>query len=428
LTAFYERQPSRYILFLMYVILCQDCKAELKEDVFRVSCPTCGGPLGFRYSDDGVFAETPGNSMWRYRSQLPVRPQSAIVSLQEGFTPLQKTRCHKRVEVYLKNETMNPTGSHKDRAISIGMTKALEFGYDAVMLYSDGSTALASAAYAARAGIRNITLVPPGMPDSRLLPLVIYNSTLLEYHGSAAAALDWVHKACELLRIYETSTYRRANPYESEGPKTISYEIFQQLVRVPDWLVVPVGGGATLAAIWRGFVELENTRLTSKKPRMVAVLPKGYDILESAMNQGVQSEKDFRSLTLRTAPPTLQAKIAMPCPPDGLEVIAALRESDGLLLYASDNEVLASQKRLGTCEGIYAEPSAAAALSGVEKLLEMERVRDGDTIVAVITGSGFRETGAISEKVKINKFLVEPDSGIATLEKILRKDESPQGY
>jgi len=412
----------------MYAIFCQDCKAPLREDAFRVSCPACAGSLGFQYSGDGFLGSATGNSMWRYRDLLPIRPQSKIVSLHEGFTPLQKTRCHKQAEVYLKNETLNPTGSHKDRALSVGMTKALEFGYDTVMLYSDGSTSLASAAYAARAGVRNITLVPPGMPDFRLLPLVIYNSTVLEYHGNAAEALDWVHDACQRLGIYETSTYRRANPYESEGPKTIAYEIFEQLERAPDWLVVPVGGGATLAAIWRGFVELEAAHLISKRPRMVAVLPQGYDILESAMREGVKSEKDFRALTLQTAPPTLQAKIAMPCPPDGLEVMAALRESNGLLLYANDDEALASQRRLGACEGMYAEPSAAVSFTGVEKLLEMKKVQEGETIVAVITGSGFRETGTIAERVKIKKFSIDPDSGIETLQQILKKDEPPQRY
>jgi threonine synthase len=410
----------------MYAILCQNCRTRPKEDSYRVSCPICGGPLGFEYSDSAGFGASKGRSMWTYHDRLPVHPEFKVVSMGEGFTPLQKTRCHKRAEVYLKNETLNPTGSHKDRALSVGMSKALQFGYDTVMLYSDGSTSLASAAYAARAGIRNITLVPPGMPDSRLLPLIIYNSTVLEYHGSSAEALDWVHDACQRLGIYETSTYRRANPYQSEGPKTIAYEIFEQLNRVPDWVVVPVGGGATLAAIWRGFLEMEAARLTSKRPRMVAVLPEGYDILQTAMNQRVQSEKDLRALTLQNAPPTLQAKIAMVCPPDGLEVIAAINGSGGILLYASDEEALASQRRLGTCEGMYAEPSAAVSFTAVEKLLETKKVKDGETIVAVITGSGFRETGTISDRVKINKFSIEPDSGITTLKQILNEDKPPQ--
>ena len=407
----------------MYRILCEKCKATVEERLYSVACSNCGGPLEFQYARNVSLGPSSCNSMWKYRDFLPVRQLSKLVSLQEGFTPLQKTRFHEGVEVYLKNETLNPTGSHKDRALSIGITKALEFGFDTVMLYSDGSTALASAAYAARAGLRNITVMAPGAPDARLLPLMIYDSTILEYQGKPAEALEWVHQACHRLGIYETSTYRRANPYESEGPKTIGFELFEQLGRTPDWVVVPVGGGATLAGIWRAFLELERLGLISKKPRMVGVLPEGYDILEKAMLRDVRSETDFRSLTLREAPSTLQVKIAMPCPPDGLELITAIRESNGLLIYARDEEALDAQKKLGALEGIYAEPSAAVAWVAVEKLMRMKKIGEGGTVVAVITGSGFRETGVIADRLEIKKVCIEPKSGMATLERILSRDE-----
>jgi threonine synthase len=406
----------------MHSIRCQKCKITLDEGSYRVVCSNCGGSLEFHYARDVSLGPSSCNSIWKYRDFLPVRQPSKIVSLQEGLTPLQKTRFHEKVEVYLKNETVNPTGSHKDRALSIGVTKALEFGFGTVMLYSDGSTALASAAYAARAGLRNITVMAPGAPDIRLLPLMIYDSIILEYQGNPAEALEWVHQACHRLGIYETSTYRRANPYESEGPKTIGFELFEQLGRTPDWVIVPVGGGATLAGIWRAFLELESLGLVSKKPRMVGVLPEGYDILETAMARDVRSETAFRSLTLREAPSTLQVKIAMPCPPDGLELITAIRESNGLLMYARDEEALDAQKKLGAFEGIYAEPSAAVSWVAVEKIRRMEKIGEGDTVVAIITGSGFRETGVISDRLKIKKLCIEPRSGIATLEKILNKE------
>ncbi len=141
-------------------------------------------------------------------------------------------------------------GSHKDRSLSIAITKAVEFGFDTCMLYSDGSAALSSAAYAARAGIRNINVTPAAAPDNRLLPLMVYGSRILEYQGSDADAVDWVHKTCRTLRIYETTTYRGANAYGAEGPKTISYEIVEDLSSVPDEVVVPVGGGGTLSGIF----------------------------------------------------------------------------------------------------------------------------------------------------------------------------------
>jgi threonine synthase len=357
--------------------------------------------------------------MWKYGNALPVANSSAIVSLNEGNTPLLKARLYPRCEVFLKNETVNPTGSHKDRALSIGITKALEFGFDTCMLYSDGSAALSSAAYAARAGIRNITLAPAGTPESRLLPLMIYDSIVLEYQGSGAEALAWVHEACQSLGIYETTTYRRANPYESEGPKTISYEIAEDLGRVPDWVVVPVGGGGTLSGIWRGFVELKQRGVTTKLPRMAGVLPAGYRLLELGMQQGAANNDDLRQLGGFEAPESAQAKIAMTFPPDGLEAIAAIRDSGGLFLYASDAEALAAQQRLGAREGIYAEVSATAPLVAIDQLIGMGLVEKEQQTVAIISGSGFRETGELGRSLAVKKNAISQSTGIADLKRLL---------
>ncbi len=179
------------------------------------------------------------------------------------------------------------------------------------MLYSDGSTALASAAYAARAGLQSFVLVPYGTPKYRLLPLVLYNSQVLEYQGPADAGLRWVHEACGELGIYETTTARASNPYEFEGTKTIGYEIFEQLERVPEWIVVPIGGGATIAAIWRAFKDLLAWGFCAKLPRMVGVLPENYSLLERARERGVTTDEELRSLAPIELPTTIQAKITM---------------------------------------------------------------------------------------------------------------------
>jgi threonine synthase len=355
--------------------------------------------------------------MWKYRDFLPVRPEVNVLSMREGWTPLETARRYGPGRVYLKNEAFNPTGSHKDRALSIGITKALEFGKRTVMLYSDGSTALSSAAYAARGGLRNITVVPAHTPGYRLLPLVLYHSLVLEYQGPAAEGLSWVHAACRKMGIYETSNYRQANPYESEGAKTIGLEIFEQMPGVPEWVVVPVGGGGTLAAIWRAFEELHSWGLASGLPHMAAVLPEHYTMLEQALDRRLETERELRAAAPAELPATIQVKTAMAFSPDGLEAISAIRKSAGVILYASDQEVLAAQAKLG-CEGIYAEPSAAAALVGVEKLLETHASRN-DSIVAVITGSGFRETGAIAELVSAATVPISGDSGQLLLESIL---------
>jgi len=405
----------------MYRIFCQRCHTIVAESALQMACPECGGPLDFQYDKPKSLSDGVTPSMWRYRDVLPVRPGASILSIGEGWTFFGPARRYAPRRVYLKNEGLNPTGSHKDRALSIGITKALEFGIRTAMLYSDGSTALSSAAYSARGGLRNITVVPARTPGYRLLPLVLYNSQVLEYQGPAAEGLSWVHKACRTLGIYETTNYRQANPYESEGAKTIGFEIFEQLNEVPEWVVVPVGGGGSLAAIWRAFQELRSWGLTSELPHMAAVLPERYSMLERALQCHAATEQELKSLTPAELPVTIQVKTAMAFAPDGLEAIAAVRESAGVILYASDPEVLAAQNKLGR-EGIYAEPSAAAALVGAEKLLETKHASASASIVAVVTGSGFRETGTIAGLVSAPVIPISEDSGLLVLEKIIKEE------
>jgi threonine synthase len=374
------------------------------------------------YPDSEFTRSKTAASMWKYVGQLPVRDISKIVTLGEGNTPLIRARADHGVDVYYKNETVNPTGSHKDRALSIAITKAMEFGFNTCMLYSDGSAALSSAAYAARAGMHNIALVPQGAPDYRLLPLQVYNSTILEYAGSAADALDWVHAACQELDLYETTTYRRANPYQSEGPKTIAYEIVDQLGTVPDWCLIPVGGGGTLSGIWRGFCELRDYGEIARLPRLAGVLPEHYTLLQQGLDDGLSSDLELRTLAVatRSAPQTAQAKLAMAFPPDGIEAIAAVRDSDGVFLNVSDREAFAAQMELGSKEGLYAEISAAVSCAALTKLRESGTIQPGATVVVLLCGSGFRETGEVALTMPVKKIQVDPHSGMQTLTRILK--------
>ena len=401
-----------------YQVRCTVCGQGVSLMPYRIDCPSCGGTLDFSYPDESWSLAGSGHSIWRYRGRLPVDPLTEIVSMGEGGTPQLRAESQPDFELFLKNETTNPTGSHKDRALSIGITKAREFGFDTCMLYSDGSAALSSAAYAARAGMRNIALVPRGTSINRLLPLIAYSSVVLEFAGDASDALDWVHEACQSLGIYETSTYRKANPYESEGPKTISYEIFEDLGEAPDWVVVPVGGGGTIAAIWRGFCDLHKSKLIRKTPRVVGVLPEGYRLMHLGLTHGVETDQDLRKLADFDVPETAQVKIAMSRPPDGVEAIRAVRESQGQFLFASDTEAWQAQRTLGAREGIYAEVSAAVALVGVEKLHRQGFIANGDKVVSIITGSGFRET--VAQRLPAKAIEVSRINGIDKLKRLLK--------
>jgi threonine synthase len=365
-------------------------------------------------------------SIWRYRGLFPISADVMPVSLGEGLTPLIRARSAPAgISLFLKNETLNPTGSHKDRALSVSITKAVELGHRTVMLYSDGSTALSSAAYSSRAGLRSITLVACGTPEYRLLPLAFYNSAIFEYQGDSADALTWAHETCVALGLYETSTYREANPYGMHGAKTISYEIVEQLGKVPAWVIVPVGGGGTLCAIWQGFQEMRVSGQIKGSPRLAAVMPAGYTVLEKAFLQDISTEEGMRSLVSREAPPTMQSKIAMPHPPDGLETIRAIRESDGLFLYVNDEQVIQGQHLLGR-EGIFAEPSAAGVISALEALSKYD-LREQDAVVALVTGSGFRELGAVSHAVRPEKHKIESATGIDEIRRWVHKWRDSHG-
>ena len=407
-----------------YRILCERCQEGLGETSYQTSCPRCGGALGFKYSrelKDGRLCEA---SMWRYRALLPVRPDAEIVTLGEGLTPLQRSKSAAHEAIYLKNECLNPTGSHKDRSLSIGLTKAREFGFDTVMLYSDGSAALSSAAYAARAQCRNITVLPADAADYRAVPLAFYNSIILKYTGPNAEALTWVNRACRTLGLFETTTYRLANPYQAEGPKTIGLEIFEQLGRVPDWIVVPLGGGGTLTGIWRAFVDLQESGRASKLPHMVGVLAAGYTRLALALERHVTSQEALSQLPAPDPPLTILAKIAMTDPPDGIAALEAIRESSGRLLFATDPEAIEAQRTLGGAEGIFAEPSASASWVGVEKLLAGREVGKDHSVVAVITGSGFREMQTVSGHLEHSITTVNEKSGLSTLQRILESQDT----
>lgn len=402
----------------MNTILCRKCGEVTDQKAYQTACPDCDGPLYFDYDEDAYKAERKGGSMWKYRSILPVGADAKVVSLEEGGTPLLRARVEERVEVWIKNETRNPTGSHKDRSLSVGVTKALELGKPAVVLYSDGSTALSAAAYSARAGLRCVIVFGRGASEQRLLPLMVYGARLLEYQGTPDEALAWVRESCEKLKLYEGSTHRLANPYEAEAPRTIGFEILEQLGCVPDWIVCPAGGGGTLAGIFKAFGELQARGEIEKMPRMAAVVPQGYTALETGLAKDVLKDKDLRACTPKEVPATIQVKTALAYPPDGVEALRAIKWSDGAVVQVSDAEALAAQAKLGARDGIYGEPSSAASVAGLVKLVDSGKIVAGEKAVVVVTGSGFRETATVVGRIPLEKVPVDASNGLGTLEKL----------
>ena len=374
-----------------YQTVCLKCEArQLDPAVF--ACVACHGPLGFRYDYDNIeWDDQFHNTMWRYWRLLPVSDPDQIVTLGEGGTPLLPSRRYREAQVYLKDETRNPTGSHKDRPLSVAINHGQSIGARVSFVVSTGSTGISNAALATRAGMDSVVIMTEGAPAERVYPMFALGSTVVEVRGAVDTIIEQVIELCREQGLYLSSTSRASNPYQGEGNKTIAYEIVEDLGRAPQWLVVPVGGGGTISGLWRGFLDLQQLGLISSLPRLVGVVPQAYNALEVAFDQNLTDWKDVLALPYDDCPPSILVKLAHSYPPDGMEALDTVRQAEGFFISITDEEALLAQQQAGRQEGLYIEPSTGACLAGLKELLASGRVGPQDTVVALVSGSGFRE-------------------------------------
>ncbi len=357
-----------------------------------MACPACGGELGFAYADPGLRPdETQADPLWRWWRRLPVEDPLFFVSLGEGGTPLLRPRHPYPVDLRLKDEGRNPTGSHKDRALAVALAASLAAGVRDSVVVSAGSTGLSHAAYCARAGVRSTVLMSADVNPGRARLLQAYGARVVR----VAAPIDPVIRAVEALAreegVHTASTTRSSNPHQAEGCKSIAYELVEQLGRAPDAVLVPTGGGGTVAALGRGFAELAEAGATTGVPRLIAIVPERWNALELALGRGIGDAAGVAALDFASAPPTLLGKLCHAHPPDAPAALAAIRGSGGAVVGVSDAEALAGCDRLAREEGLFVEPSSGVVLPALERLLADGGLREGELVVALLCGSGFRE-------------------------------------
>lgn len=320
----------------------------------------------------------------------------------EGLTPLVPSRLLPGMQLFWKDETRNPTGSHKDRPLSLAATDARHRGARTMVVVSAGSTGLSNAAYAARGGMRAIAVMAEGAPTDRVYPLHALGSRLISVTGSG---IDELIEAVSALHgvggLYVASTTRAANPVQAEASRTIAYELVDQLGGAPDVLVVPVGGGGTIAGIHGGFVQLRAMGRIGRLPRLVAVVPSRYDALDRAFLQGITLAADLLRLPPPIGGPTVLNKIAHGHPPDGAEALLALRESEGTVCAFDDPLAIGAVLEIGAVDGLYFEPSTAIVVPALRRLHESGWLRPGETVVALGCGSGFRETSVMRDALPL---------------------------
>jgi threonine synthase len=396
--------------------ICLTC-ATVQTNPAAFTCDHCHGPLGFRYDYSSVqWDDRFRNNMWRYWPLLPITDPAQIVTLGEGGTPLLRSHAFEGAQVYLKDETRNPTGSHKDRPLSLAVNHARSIGARTSFVVSAGSTGISNAALAARAGLQSVVIMSAGTPPKRVYSMFALGSTVLEVQGDIDALIDEVIRICHTQGLYLSSTSRGSNPYQAEANKTIAYEIVEELGDAPEWMVIPVGGGGTLAGVLRGFEDLQVLGKITRMPRLVGVLPQEYNALEVALARGLETWDEVLALPYHDLPPTILVKLAHGYPPDGMEALTAVRQTNGFFFSVTDEEALAAQQRCGHKEGLYVEPSTGACLAGLERLLASGHVAPTATVVALVSGSGFRENFVTMARRPLQKQTIAPANLATTLQ------------
>ncbi|ABB58642.1 threonine synthase [Synechococcus elongatus] len=335
-----------------------------------------------------------------YRDYLPVTDTTPIVTLHEGNTPLIPVPTIAReigrgVEVFVKYDGLNPTGSFKDRGMTMAITKAKEAGAKAVICASTGNTSAAAAAYARRGGLRAFVLIPDGfVAQGKLAQALLYGAEVLAIKGNFDRALEIVR---EVANQYPVTLVNSLNPYRLEGQKTAAFELIDVLGEAPDWLCIPMGNAGNISAYWMGFQEYHAKGLSQKLPRMMGFQAAGSAPLVTG--EIVQS------------PDTIATAIRIGNPANWQRALRVHEESNGAFNAVTDAEILDAYRMLAGQEGIFCEPASAASVAGMLKC--KDEIPDGATIVCVLTGNGLKDPSSAIEFSHTGfKAGIEPDLDI----------------
>jgi len=333
--------------------------------------------------------------VWKYFELLPISDRLSIITLNEGGTPLIKSsRLAEHLglkNLYLKDETRNPTGSFKDRSMTVGVSKAIELGVKKTCTASSGNAAAALAAYSAKAGLGCYAFVLEEASIGKISQLQLYGAKVFRVkmiEEGVDPTVQMLKLVIESYGWYPCPSFGPFNPYQVEGPKTISYEIIEQLSwRVPDWIFVPTGSACLLTGIWKGLQDYHELGWIKELPKLVAIQSTG----NAPFVRAFKEKMDPMNIEPWKNPKTVASGLMDPYPWDGDAGLMALKETNGLAEAVSDELILRAQRLLASMEGIFAEPSGAAGLAGLMKLLEDGVVDPSDEVVVLITGSGLKD-------------------------------------
>ncbi|AIY89410.1 threonine synthase [Geoglobus acetivorans] len=385
----------------MYLLRCIEC-GEVYETDSLYTCAKCGGLLEVVVDLSNADFRLDGNNitLWKYRSLIPVKTDP--VTLFEGGTPLYPLKTGKSSRVYIKHEGLNPSGSFKDRGMTVGITKALELKKRSVMCASTGNTSASMAMYAARASLKAYVILPSGkVALGKLTQAMMHGARVIAIKGNFDAALKIVRKLTERNEIYLLNSI---NPFRLEGQKTIAYEIVDQLGYVPDAVFVPIGNAGNISAIYKGFRELKEAGFIDDVPEMVGVQAEGADPVYRAFIQ----KKD--RIDPVSNPETIATAIRIGNPVNAKKALRAIYDSGGRVLRVSDSEIVEAQKFLAK-QGVGVEPASASSLAGF-----LKEEFDYDTVVCIATGNLLKDP---EEIIRVCEKPMEVSANPEVIEKLL---------
>ena len=378
---------------------CARCAKQYEAGRVYNLC-ACGSPLWVRYDlrrlDAAKWREqlaTRPPSLWRYRDVLPVRDESCIVSLGEGCTPLlHARRLAERLgmaNLYLKDESLNPTGSFKARGLAVAVSMAKELGIKRLAIPSAGNAGGALAAYAAPAGLTATVFMPQATPLVNRMECRLFGAEVVLVPGSIKDCARAMRERAEAEGWFDCSTLRE--PYRLEGKKTMAYEVVEQLHgRVPDAMIYPTGGGTGLIGMWKAFEEMQQLGwIGERRPRMFAVQATGCAPIVRAFARDAQQAEEWFE------PKTIASGLRVPSAIGDFLMLRVLRESRGGALAVEDGAMLDAVRELAGAEGVITSPEGGAALAALKRLLGDGHLSGLETVVLFLTASGYKYVEAL---------------------------------
>ena len=401
-----------------YEVECIRCGAHYSKEDVVYTCRKCDGLLNIKYDyskiDPKQVVNAKGEGVWKYRTLLPFSNETEQVTINEGNTPLYRCdRLAKSIgirDLWVKHEGLNPSGSFKDRGMTVGVTKAVELGVGGVACASTGNTSASLAIFAAKAYLPCFVLLPKGkVALGKVAQAMMHGAKVFSLRGNFDDALRIVRVLCEEENIYLLNS---VNPYRLEGQKTIAFEVAEKLEwNVPDRLILPVGNAGNISAIFKGFSELNILGITDDIPKMTGIQAAGAKPVVDAF-KAAKAE-----ITPEANPETIASAIRIGNPVNAAKALHAIRDSGGVAESVTDDEITEAQLELARVEGIGVEPASAASIAGLKKLVELGEIAKDERVVCITTGHLLKDP---ERAISICEAPIEVDADVNVLRKMLR--------